>query len=280
MLAAWALTTNRSITLSADMKEQIKREGWAGNVSMRKSLIITRPFAPLNRLILSRFSGAAQKLKEKFSFVGSSLLPEDFLGIKYLLVIGLLIAAYILLKKLEPWLIAIIILIGFVLPDLFLKRLIKKRKTAIIKEFPNAVELLALCVEAGLDLVHGLNWVIMRSVPSPLTKELSLVVQEIKVGRSRHDALKAMAKRVDVPEVFSFINTLNHADRLGSPILDVLKSLAEDSRRRRFQRAERLALKAPIKMLFPLIVFILPVVAIIVAGPIFLKFMSGDLVKF
>jgi tight adherence protein C len=117
--------------------------------------------------------------------------------------------------------------------------------------------------------------VIKRSKVSSLTKELSLVLHEIQMGKSRSDSLKSMAKRMSIPEVSSLVNTLVAADRMGTPVYNVLNDLGEEARRQRFQRGERLALTAPIKMLFPLIFFILPVVAIIVGAPILLQFMQG-----
>ena len=125
--------------------------------------------------------------------------------------------------------------------------------------------------------MQGVEWAIQRAKPSPLVKELSIVINEIKVGKSRQEALKSMSRRLNLPEVFSFVNTLVAADRMGTPVYDVLNSLGEETRRQRFQRGERLALQAPIKMLFPLIFFILPVVAIIVGGPILLQFLKGGL---
>ena len=100
------------------------------------------------------------------------------------------------------------------------------------------------------------------------------------MGSSRRDALKHLSERINSTEMASFVRTLLQADRMGAPIGEVLKMQAEEIRMRRFQKGEEAALKAPIKLLAPLLIFILPVVLIIVAGPILIQFTRGDLLKF
>ena len=242
---------------------------------IKTPLFITRPLLPINRIILSRLK--KQKTIDRLSSAELNMLPEDFLGIKELLIAGSLFAAFLNIKNLEPIWIAGIVLAGFLLPDIYLNIRIKKRNRSIIRHLPDVIDLLTLCVGGGLDFMQGVEWAIQRAKPSPLVKELSIVINEIKVGKSRQEALKSMSRRLNLPEVFSFVNTLVAADRMGTPVYDVLNSLGEETRRQRFQRGERLALQAPIKMLFPLIFFILPVVAIIVGGPILLQFLKGGL---
>ena len=279
-LIVWSYTYKDTISLSPRVKKDIEGEMVIGEDLMRRPLWITRPFFGLNRALLGRFRNLNRSIRLNFSFLGIRMLPEDFLSIKYLITIALCAIVFLLFRRIEPLWLLIIFGVGFVLPDMHIRGLIKKRKNAILRAFPDAVDLLTLCVEGGLDFIHGLNWVVDRSTPGPLTKELALVLHEIKMGKSRHEALKGLSKRVDISDVFSFVNTLIHADRMGSPIADVLKSLAEEARRRRFQRGERMALQAPIKMLFPLIFFILPVVGIIVGAPILMKFVGAGMPKF
>lgn len=278
-LILWSFNAERPLRLSTEVKKEMESEVWYTQSIVKKPLVFTRPFLALNRMILAKFG--RQGLLNKLSFVELNLLPEDFLGIKYLIIIVLLVVTFISAKRLEPLWVVGIVLVGYFIPDLYIRSLIQKRKRTIVKLLPDAVDLLTLCVEGGLDLMIGINWVIKRTPPNPLTKELSLLLHEVRMGRSRHDALKAMAKRTDLPEMYSLVNTLIHADRMGTPIADVLNNLSEDARRRRFQRAERLALQAPIKMLLPLIFFILPVVGIIVGAPILIQFMgAGGMPKF
>ena len=100
------------------------------------------------------------------------------------------------------------------------------------------------------------------------------------MGSSRRDALQHLTHRVGLPELSSFVRTLLQADRMGSPMGEALKIQSEEIRMRRYLRGEEVALKAPIKLLFPLFMFILPAVLIVVAGPIFLQFMRGGVKLF
>ena len=100
------------------------------------------------------------------------------------------------------------------------------------------------------------------------------------MGSSRREALKSFSTRINSPEIISFVRILLQADRMGSPIGECLKMQAEEIRIRRFQKGEEQALKAPVKLLAPLLMFIMPVVLIIVAGPILIQFTRGGLIKF
>jgi tight adherence protein C len=263
----------KSAQLSPDLKPKLPKKSRQDEF-IKVPLFFTRPLFPVNRVILSRLI-KKQPLIDKLTAAEIHLLPEDYLGIKEILIAGLFFITFLILKKIEPLWAVIILGVGFLLPDFYLKMRIKKRNRIIIKVMPDIIDLLTLCVGGGLDFMQGLDWVLQRSKPSPFIKELSIVTQEIKVGKSRQEALKAMSRRLNIPEVFSLVNTLVAADRMGTPVYDVLNALGEETRRQRFQRGERLALQAPIKMLFPLIVFIMPVVAIIVGGPILIQFMQG-----
>ena len=103
------------------------------------------------------------------------------------------------------------------------------------------------------------------------------MLHEVKVGKPRREALKDLSRRINSPDVTAFARTLIQADRMGTPIAEALAILSEDTRERFFRRAERSALQAPIKMLIPLIFCILPVVGVIVGGPIAIQFMQGNL---
>jgi len=278
ILLAWPFFFQEKIRLSPELRKEFEDDVLYKTSMVKKPLPITLPFFWLNRLILAKMR--TKNLSDKLSSAEINILPEDFLGIKELIIIVGVLAVFLITKKVEPLWIAIVVVLGLLLPDIILKLRIKKRNRLIVKALPEAIDLLTLCVEGGLDFMLGLSWVIRRSKPNPLIKEITLVIHEIKVGRSRHEALKAMAKRLNIPEVFSFVNVLVHAERMGTPIYEVLVDLSEEARRRRFQRGERLALQAPIKMLFPLIFFILPVVGIIVGAPILLQFLEGGLPTF
>jgi tight adherence protein C len=132
-------------------------------------------------------------------------------------------------------------------------------------------------VGAGLDFMAAVRWIIDKVKVNPLIEELIMVLKEINVGKPRLEALRDMSKRLNISDVTSFVRALIQADRMGTPVEETFKILSEDSRMRRFHRGERQAMKAPIKMLMPLIFFILPVIMIIVAGPIIIRFITGGL---
>jgi len=136
--------------------------------------------------------------------------------------------------------------------------------------------LLGLCVNAGLDFMLAIKWVIDKSPPSILMTEMNLVLQEINVGKPRRDALRDLARKYELPDLSTFSRTLIQADRMGTSIGDALNILSEDMRVARFRRGETVALKAPIKMLVPLMFFIFPVVAILVGAPIMIDFMRNN----
>lgn len=170
--------------------------------------------------------------------------------------------------------------IGFIIPDFWLRLKIKRRHREIRRDLPSIIDLLNLCVDAGLDFMLAVNRVMKDFKKCPLTDELLEVWRETKMGSSRREALQHLSRRVNLLELSSFVRTLLQADRMGSPMGEALKIQAEEIRQRRYLQGEEAALKAPIKLLFPLFVFILPVVLVIVAGPILIQFLRGGGIKF
>jgi len=201
----------------------------------------------------------------------------EFLLFKLLSLIFVPVLSFIFLGNLtlpENTLFIFSLVVGFLLPELWLNAQIKKRQRQIRKDLPNIIDLLNLCVSGGLDFMLAVNRVVKDLKPCELTQELSEVYRQTQMGKSRREALKNFAWRTDMPEVYSFARTLVQADRMGTPMADALKLQSEEIRTMRFHRGEAMALKAPIKLLFPLFAFILPVVLIIVGGPIILQFVS------
>ena len=172
-----------------------------------------------------------------------------------------------------------IIIGGLVIPHLWLNSKIKNYRMQIVQELPMVIDLLKLTVGAGLDFMLSINRLVKEFKMSPLIHELQIIYQQTQIGKTRKEALLGFSERVKVPEVASLVRTLLQAERMGTPISEALRIQSEEIRVRRFQRGEELALKAPIKLLLPLIVFILPVVLVIVGGPILLQFMRGGFVK-
>lgn len=233
---------------------------------------------PAAKAIMEKVNLGA-KIKNKLDAAHSSLKPEEFLSIKGILSIGLVIAALFLFKKVEFLILAVVFLFGFFIPDFWLKNKTRQRKSNLVRVLPETVDLLGLCIEAGLDFTTAVKWIIEKAPSNPMIDELALVLEQIKWGRPRTQALKEMSKRLNISEVTSFVQTLVQSEKMGTPVSQTFSILSEDTRLQRFNRGERIALKAPIKMLVPLIFCILPVIGIVVAGPILLQFMSGEMLK-
>jgi tight adherence protein C len=138
------------------------------------------------------------------------------------------------------------------------------------------VDVLSLSVEAGLEFLIALERLVKRGLSGPLRDELTAVLNDIRLGTTRSEALRAMASRLEIPQLSSFVSTLVQADLLGASIGDVLKSQASFLRTERFQRAEKAGGQATQKIIFPMLLFIFPAVLLVVIAPIALKFIYQD----
>jgi len=267
---------SRKIAERMLLPDEIRGSTEARMYDVKEILDISARFT--DRLI-NKGSIPIEKLKKKLVSAGKPMNASQFFAFKVLLMIGLPVATVILFNP-KPLLLSIPLALGFLIPEFWLNGIIKKRQAIVLKDLPHVIDLLNICVGSGLDFMLAVNRVIEDFKSCILVKELKVLLNEIQMGSSRRDALKGLASRINSPEVVSFVRTLLQADRMGTPIGDALKMQAEEIRIRRFQRGEEMALKAPIKLLFPLLVFILPVVLIIVAGPILIQFTRGGFVKF
>ncbi|WKY48743.1 type II secretion system F family protein [Eubacteriaceae bacterium ES3] len=157
-------------------------------------------------------------------------------------------------------------LIPLAAPLLFLRYRINKRQTAISNELPDVMDLLCVTMEAGLGFDAALIKISDR-LSGVLVNELNIVHTEINFGKPRRDALKSLADRNSVEELKTFAGSVIQADQLGIPVNQVLKAQSEELRIKRKQRAEEKAMKAPVKMMIPLVLFVLPVLFIVLLGP-------------
>ncbi len=245
---------------------------------LKPFLFIIRPLSPLNSVI--PFPGIRKIIARRLISANIPLTVNEFLTLKELSALGF-VAGYFLMLGSWPkvnWMVALLV-IGFLFPDLVLDNAIKKRRAEISRELPNVIDLLKLCVEAGMDFMLAVRRVVADYKPCAVTEELSYVIRQIQMGRSRTEALKQLAWRVDMPEVSSFVRALIQGHRMGTPIGEILKVQAEEIRLYRIMRAEEAAMKAPVKMLLPLLFFIMPVILIVVGGPILLEFIRGGVFK-
>src|SRR5215469_6174222 len=156
--------------------------------------------------------------------------------------------------------------IGFFLPDLLLRNSGQKRQEQIPRALPDALDMLTICVEAGLGFDAALAQV-ARYTPGPLAAEFARALQEMQIGKSRTEALRSMAERTTAPEFRSFISAMVQSAELGIPVAHVLREQAKEMRVRRRQRAEGQAQKVPVKITFPLILCLFPALLVVIIGP-------------
>jgi len=235
------------------------------------------------RPLAIRLAGVAQRFasKEKVSRTDKRLMMAgnpgdlrtvDFLGMK-LVVAGLVGVGTFLVFALLVGNVAFGVLggvalggLGFMLPEIWLSRRIKKRQKGILLAIPDTLDLLTISVRAGLSFDGALAKVVEK-VAGPLSDEFRRALAEIRVGKTRREALRDVVGRTEVPALSNFIGAIVQAEQLGVPIAKVLQVQSEQLRIERRQRAEEMAAKAPIKMLFPLVGCIFPSMFIVILGP-------------
>ena len=169
-------------------------------------------------------------------------------------------------------------LLGYFLPVMLLQSRIKRRQDIILKAMPDALDLLTVCVEAGLGFDQA-----MSKVSEKWENELSLaferVIQEVRLGKLRREALRDMADRMDLPDMTSFVAAIIQADQLGVSMGKVLRIQSDQMRMKRRQRAEKKAHEAPVKMLIPMAFLIFPSIYIVLLGPAVLILMNSPAIK-
>ncbi len=166
--------------------------------------------------------------------------------------------------------------VGFMLPDKLVNDIKKARWRQILRTMPGAVDVLSLSVEAGLDFQVAMQRFVERGTPGALRDEFSNILNDMRLGKTRAEAIRDFGRRVGLQEVGSFVSVLVQADQLGVPIGEVLRSQAAVMRVQRFQRAEQEGARASQKLLVPLVFFIFPAVLIVILGPVVLHFISAS----
>jgi tight adherence protein C len=160
--------------------------------------------------------------------------------------------------------------VGYIAPAIVVSQRAKRRQGKIVAQLPDALDLLAVSVEAGLGF-DGAVAKLTQYMSGPLPEEFELALGEMRIGESRSDALKKLAQRAGTPEVSSFVRSIVQADQLGTSLGRILRVQATDTRLKRQAAAEERAMKAPIKMLFPTVAFIFPAMFIVILGPALLS---------
>jgi tight adherence protein C len=252
------------------------------NTEMNQSLFL-RVFRPmldtLEKAIMKMTPGElTTSLERKVTKAGNpgNLAVKDWVNLQAVLAAGLpavtLLTGRSFNVKLSGLLLWIILEVatGLVLPGFVLGKMATARQKLILNSLPDVMDLLTVSVEAGLGFDGALLKVVDKK-PGPLAAEFEKVLQEIKVGRQKKDALRDMAQRVDIQDLTAFVSSIIQADQFGVGIANVLRIQAVQMRQKRRQRAQEKAMKAPIKMLIPMVIFIFPTLFIVLLGPVVIQ---------
>ncbi|MDY7229440.1 type II secretion system F family protein [Hyalangium rubrum] len=243
----------------------------AGSVAIRK-------LGAMNRRVM--WPGYEAKMRKNLIKAGdvNGYKPEDIMALQEVGFVAGLLGGLILANGLGQnlaWSL-VVALFGMYYPMIWVNDQVKKRHLQISRALPYNLDLLTLSVEAGLDFTAALAKVVEKGKTGPLKDELALVLKQLKMGKTREEALKAMIVRVDLPPLTTFVTALIQADKMGTSLGKVLRIQSTQMRIDRTQRAEKLAGEAPVKMLFPLIACIFPTVFMVLFGPIVFAFMFGN----
>jgi tight adherence protein C len=242
-------------------------------------VLFFKPFYALFRPIIERLPvDGYRKRMEKYAVTAgleNDISGNDIIGFQ---LTTMLIFGILGLQLFESTILIIVAAIsGLEFPHFWLYSKKKQRQEQIKLSMPDVVDMLSLSVEAGLAFNAAVQKVcdIYRHDRDPFVVELYLMDQNIKLGRSRDEALKIMAERVDVPELDSFASILIQANKMGSSIADVLKSQADRMRSERFMKAEKVGAQAAQKLLIPMMLLIFPTIFIIILGPYIIQWIMG-----
>lgn len=243
----------------------------AGSVVVRKLGVINRKFM---------WPGYEDKMRRSLIKAGEPKVykPEDIMALQEIgFVVGLLFGLIVCNAiDFNLGLSLLGALIGLFYPLIWVNDQVNKRHLQISRALPFNLDLLTLSVEAGLDFTAALAKVVEKGKVGPLREELALVLKQLKMGKTREEALKSMIARVDLSALSTFVTALIQADKMGTSLGKVLRIQSTQLRIERTQRAEKLANEAPVKMLFPLIACIFPTVFMVLFGPIVFAFMYGN----
>ena len=244
-----------------------------------------RPLAGRLAGTTSRFTSSSftSRTEKNLAMAGNpgDLRVADWLGIKAISAVLFAIVFFLVFNFLlnTGFLMAIALgaaglVVGYIFPEFWLGRRVKARQHAIVLQLPDALDLLTISVRAGLGFDAALAKVVEK-MQGPLVDEFRRALAEVRVGKARRDALRDIVPRTEVPALTNFIGAIIQAEQLGVSISKVLQVQSEQLRIERRQRAEEMAAKAPIKMLFPLVGCIFPSLFIVILGPAIILIMKN-----
>jgi len=243
------------------------------NPGFKLLMMVTRILARFNlNLNLGAYEGM---LKRKLDAAGGpwDLKPTEFLALKELcaVVVGSvgILLHFVMAGHRFPLLNSVVmIVLGFFIPNFFVNRIIRERHMSILRDLPFTCDLLTLAVDAGLDFGTALDKVVVSGPRGPPRDEMFIVLRETKIGKTRREALNDFAARVQLQEVTNFVGSVVQADRMGTGFSNVLRIQSTQIRTQRFERAEKMAQKLPVKILLPIIIVNLLSIGIILVIPL------------
>jgi tight adherence protein C len=243
---------------------------------------VVRPTIQRLARVRSQEGGTIAKVDAKLERAGypGGLRGADWIGAKILSLLAAAVAMFLLglllIQSATGALFFALVgaALGFIIPEFWLGKKIQARSLAMVLQLPDALDLLTISVEAGLGFDAALSKVVEK-MEGPLVDEFRQALAEVRMGRTRREALRDVAARADAQPVTNFIGAIVQAEQLGVPIAKVLQIQSNQLRIERRQRAEEQAAKAPVKMLFPMVGCIFPTIFIVILGPAVVTVMRG-----
>ena len=296
VIVLWSLATAGVVWYLAEISTEVTYVTLADGRKTERSIpLLYRALLPfvgnfdsfVSRPAFARQVANADAMLVSAGFEGL-MTGREFVALKLLVPIALAPVAAIVFFGLLPYALgtkgggfalpyALLLAFCFLQPVVWLRGALKRRHLSIQKSLPFVLDILTLSVEAGMDFISALQRNCRLRRLDPLNEELLRMTKEIQIGSSRKEALRNMADRVKQPDLKSVSYALIQADELGVSIGAILRIQSEQLRSRRFDRAEKLAAEAPVKMLGPLMLCIFPAVFIILLGPIISQAMKGGI---
>ena len=274
--ALLSATPNRGAAASTDLRQVVLRQ------RARKRLLgpVLQRISDATHALTP--SGALERLDHKIDIAGAraTWTVDRLIGTKVLLAsAGGLFGVYTVLN--EPTVTNVLLAFaftggGFIVPDFVLSRRATERQAQIDQELPDLLDQMVVSVEAGLGFEAAMSRVSKQN-EGALPHELARVLQDVRFGMSRREAFTKLLKRTDSADLKQFVNALTQAERLGMPLADVLRVQAEEMRKKRRMRAEETALKIPVKLVFPLLLCILPALFVVIIGPAIIRIADSGL---
>lgn len=246
---------------------------------LRLAVNIARTLAPLHQNAVNRRSGKDLERRLKQAGRPFGLSVPEFLGLRWVGAVAGLFLGYVFSTQAagEASLTYIVpvTIFGFFYPTLRLKGAAQQRLRLMFRDMPYVLDLLTLSTEAGQDFTSAMGTVIEKGPRGPLVEEFRISHQETVLGKTRSDSLRAMAERVDLTELTSFILALIQAEQLGASVAKVLRTMSEQMRIKRSTMAEEAAGKVPVKLMAPLVICIFPASFIVLFVPLYLRATLG-----